>query len=209
MNRISPPIHVLFLTAALALAGCGSDDSESPDTGTVGDVAMDMADDVEPDTSDTGDTSDAEEDTQEDAGPSTLMPRLEFRAEPTGGCSGVGDCTDGVSVNVTSKRISMSSPEIQNDPIADLSDADAEMLIEDVLTESTIQKMDTGWECGSADPQGTQRYEFEGRITDEFPARQVIQNVTGCIESDSHPDSTRVQEIRMILLDLRNKYFDN
>jgi hypothetical protein len=205
MNRLST-LLAFVLTVGLGSIGCGTDDTESPDTGSLADVPMD----VEPDTYDaSNDTSDTEEDTQEDTGPSTLMPQLEFRAEPTGNCSGVGDCTDGVLVNVTSKKIRKYAPEIQNDPVTEMSDDDVQMLLEDVLTESTIGKMESGWECGSGDPDGMQRYEFEGRITDEFPARRVIQNVTGCIESDTHPDSTRVQEIRMILLDLRQKYFDN
>ena len=208
MNHQTPSILSLLLFVSIAWAGCGTDETDPQDAGMTEDVPVDLTEDIGPDTSDTGDdTSDAASDV--DAGPSTLMPRLEYRSRPTDGCSGVGGCTDGVLVNVTSRKIEKFSPDIQNDPRSDLSDDDARMLIEEVLTESTIQKMDSSWDCGSSEPQNNRLYELKGRIADEFPARRVTQDVTGCIEDDSAPDSSRVREIRDTLLNLRSKYFDN
>jgi hypothetical protein len=201
----------LLLLATISLLGCGTDDTDPKDAGVTEDTAVDSAEDAEPDTADVADgTSDTEEDTEgQDAGPSTEMPQFEYRSFNSTGCSSGGGCYDGVEVNVTSNQITKLSPSLDNNPVTTMTDADSSMLIEQVLTPATVDKMRNSWDCGTSDPPDDIVHEFEGRIGTDISPTRSIKDVTGCINDDSAPDATRVQEIRTILMDLRTKYFDD
>ncbi|MGM0557362.1 MAG: hypothetical protein ACQEVA_13345 [Myxococcota bacterium] len=211
---MKPTIKYLFaalLVIGFVAAGCNGDDENNggDDTGMAGDAVSDTAEE------DTAEEDAGEEDVEEDTGQDTAeedtgeVERLQvaslYYRRNESNCP-TSSCTFGVRVNATAGTIE----KVENGSglSRSMNNSDVDALIADVLTESTHNKMDSGWECGTVDEPDT-RHEFEARIWNGSEYVESIQDVTGCIPTDStEADADEVQRIVTYLQDLRDNYFD-
>lgn len=189
---------------AFCFAGCSSsDDGDGTDAGPPADTGT-MADTG---TTDTGveDTGEPTVDTgRADTGEPPVLARFEYRRKTTG-CQ--RNCTEGIRVNVVSDRIT----EIQDrNEEEELESSDVQDLEESHLTQEVADKMKNGWECGDSTEHNGATHLFESLPGDaEFDQQPDVQNVAGCIPTDSDKaDAELVQSLISKLESLRGKYFN-
>jgi hypothetical protein len=213
--HMKPKIKILLaalLAFGLVAVGCNGDDENNggDDTGVTEDATTDTAEedtneaDTEEDTTEADTTE--QDTTEEDTGEidrlqvsSLYYRRIESNC-PT------SSCTFGVRVNATAGTIE----KVENGSglSRSMSNSDVDALIADILTQNTFDKMDGGWDCGTVDDPEV-RHEFEARIWNGSEYVESIQDITGCIPTDStEADADEVQRIITYLQDLRDQYFD-
>jgi len=197
----------LLTAATLVAVGCSP--SPGPDATDSTTDTVEETDSAAPDT--TADTAPRDTfDTAEDTSPAPdtdadgpAIGKFSYVRE-TSDCT--RNCKRGVKVNLVSYRIEDIGDRNRRQT---LTSDDVQTLQNQYLTETVLDKMKNGWDCGGRTKINEVFHKFNAvPNNDEVAPDEYTKTVAGCIPDDStQPDAPRVQNIVDKLQSLNNKYF--